>query len=569
MNLKLIVILLIALILRISLLHTNPPGFYSDETSYAYNAYSILKTGRDEYGRLFPWYFEAFGDYKLPVTTYSITIFFALFGVSDFTARLPTALYGVLSVYALYLLTKQLLINTKNPDHQHRYRHLPYLAALILAVTPAHIFMSRGIWDIQPALAFVTLGTYFYLRAIHEIGETAIRKTGFWFTLSALSFVLSMYSYNSARVVGPLLVIILTLANAPKLATYLYAQRKLYPKRLLSIALPALLAIIILWPQLRSLDQPAVTQRARYVSVFHHGLVPALLNEAYMLNQGKPVWQTRLIHNKYNYYGREILQNYVTHLTPQFLFLSGDTHEIFRTVNTGFLLIIASPFVLIGLGYLLIKRPPGWWLILTWLIIAPIPSALTIFVPSVSRAQNLVIPFSLLTAYGLYATIIYLKRPRARQSVCAIITFGLIANLIYWAQNYFIKTPLQTAHIWESGFKPMVEYVDQNKDDYNTILVSNAQAPTYIWFAWYLRLDPTTVWQTRVTDFTPDSNGLNTTSHLNGITFTKTIQSDCQSPTSQTLCVAFASELEGQKTIYSSNGRPKFNIIKPTPLPVQ
>ncbi|HEX8897128.1 MAG TPA: hypothetical protein VF751_00395, partial [Chthoniobacterales bacterium] len=45
-------------------LTTNPPGFYIDESSVAYNAHTIATTGRDENGVAWPLYFRAFGDYK-------------------------------------------------------------------------------------------------------------------------------------------------------------------------------------------------------------------------------------------------------------------------------------------------------------------------------------------------------------------------------------------------------------------------------------------------------------------------------------------------------------------------
>ncbi len=49
-------ILILAFILRFYKLGTIPKGLDWDENSNAYNAYSILKTGRDEYGKFFPLY---------------------------------------------------------------------------------------------------------------------------------------------------------------------------------------------------------------------------------------------------------------------------------------------------------------------------------------------------------------------------------------------------------------------------------------------------------------------------------------------------------------------------------
>ena len=572
MNIKLAMILLLALTLRLPFLHTNPPGFYSDEASFAYNAYSILKTGKDEYGRLLPWYFEAFGDYKLPVTTYTISLSFALFGVNNFTARLPTALYGVLSVYALFLLTIQVIKLSQDENKQEMFRHIPYLSALLLAITPSHTLLSRGVWDIQPALAFVILMSWTYLKAIEKMRLNQSKSTLRYFLSSAVFAVLSMYSYNSPRVVTPLIIIFFTLVFAKTFFAYLTTKEKLLSK-VASILTPVALGMILLFPQIISISQPVITQRAKYVSVFHHGLVPALLNETYTKRQGKPVWQTRLIHNKYTYYGRIIASNYISQFTPQFLFLTGDTHEIFKTTQTGFLLIASAPFLFIGIIYAVTKRVPGWWLLLGWLFITPIPSALTIFVPSMSRALNMVIPLTVFTAYGIQISHQYLKNclasfsflhPLSSNSYYLSFIFYLIfsINLYYFLYNYFIQTPISTAHIWESGFQEMVKYVYSEKNNYDRVIVSSAQAPSYIWFAWYGRLDPQTVWSTRQTDFTPDSNGLNTTSTLDGIDFSKNIKEDCQKSQAQskTLCVGFAKEFEGEKIIQASNGVPKFVI---------
>jgi len=37
-----------------------PPGFNADEAAFGYNAYSLLKTGRDEYGTLLPLSIKSF-----------------------------------------------------------------------------------------------------------------------------------------------------------------------------------------------------------------------------------------------------------------------------------------------------------------------------------------------------------------------------------------------------------------------------------------------------------------------------------------------------------------------------
>src|SRR5690348_15577232 len=75
----------------------NPPGFYIDESSIAYNAYTIATTGRDEYGESWPLYFRAFGEYKNPVYIYSLAFLFRVFGPSILVARLLSASLTVIA----------------------------------------------------------------------------------------------------------------------------------------------------------------------------------------------------------------------------------------------------------------------------------------------------------------------------------------------------------------------------------------------------------------------------------------------------------------------------------------
>ena len=60
---KLILIITILAAFFIRFYNYNYPPLLWDEAALGYNAYSILKTGRDEYGQYFPLIFKSFGDY--------------------------------------------------------------------------------------------------------------------------------------------------------------------------------------------------------------------------------------------------------------------------------------------------------------------------------------------------------------------------------------------------------------------------------------------------------------------------------------------------------------------------
>ena len=48
-----------------------PPGFTADEATMGYDAYSLLKTGKDQFGTSWPLAFRSFGDYRPPLHIYA------------------------------------------------------------------------------------------------------------------------------------------------------------------------------------------------------------------------------------------------------------------------------------------------------------------------------------------------------------------------------------------------------------------------------------------------------------------------------------------------------------------
>jgi len=76
---KLMAVLLLAAALRLWSLASVPPHLTPDEAALGYNAYSILKTGRDEHGQFLPIIFKSFGDYKPGLFIYLTIPFVAIF----------------------------------------------------------------------------------------------------------------------------------------------------------------------------------------------------------------------------------------------------------------------------------------------------------------------------------------------------------------------------------------------------------------------------------------------------------------------------------------------------------
>ena len=162
----LIGIVFIALFLRFFELGINPPSLTWDETAWGYNAYSLGIDGRDEFGRFLPLdYLESFGDFKPPVYAYLDIIPVKLFGLNEFAARFPSALFGTLTVLITFFLAKRifshqsktsfwLVQNLFTPSGKRRDsgvvayappqndEWIPLLSSLLLAISPWHINLS-------------------------------------------------------------------------------------------------------------------------------------------------------------------------------------------------------------------------------------------------------------------------------------------------------------------------------------------------------------------------------------------------------------------------------------------
>ncbi|MEK7458139.1 MAG: hypothetical protein AAB612_01480, partial [Patescibacteria group bacterium] len=138
--------------IRLPMFSKIPAGLNRDEVALGYNAYTILKTGRDEYGVWFPVSITSFGDQKLPGYVYTLIPFIAMFGLHPWVVRLPSLLAGVSIVILAGLLARQfsdILINEKKLRS-----FFPLLAMLAVALSPWSNHFSRVAYEAHLALAF-------------------------------------------------------------------------------------------------------------------------------------------------------------------------------------------------------------------------------------------------------------------------------------------------------------------------------------------------------------------------------------------------------------------------------
>ncbi len=129
----LLVILLLAALLRLPMLTQAPPGLNQDEAANAWNAYCLLKTGRDQVGVTWPvFYSRCLGANRSTLQLYLLMPLQAIGGLNVWTTRLPCALGGVITVWLLYVVGARMFGLATG-----------LVAAGLLAVNPWHVQLSR------------------------------------------------------------------------------------------------------------------------------------------------------------------------------------------------------------------------------------------------------------------------------------------------------------------------------------------------------------------------------------------------------------------------------------------
>jgi hypothetical protein len=175
---------------------SNPPGFYIDESSIAYNAHAVSRTGADEYGEAWPLYFRAFGDYKNPVYVYALALLFRVTGPSIIVARLFSASLGALAALLLGLLATRL---TKRAA-------VGVVVGLSALLTPWLYESSRLVFEVAAYPLVVVLFLLTLRRASTRDRWTRVDVVSLAFTLALLT-----YTYSIGRLLAPLLALGLAL----------------------------------------------------------------------------------------------------------------------------------------------------------------------------------------------------------------------------------------------------------------------------------------------------------------------------------------------------------------------
>lgn len=453
----LFIVLATALVLRVVGLDKVPPELFGDEVDVGYHSYSLLKTGRDYYGQFLPTYIHSLSEWRTPLLMYVSAPFVGIFGLNEWGVRLPSAVFGVVAIFLLYALVKLLAGDRK----------VAILAGLMLAISPWHLQYSRAAFEVSLLLVLLLGGALAFLKGL--------KKTSWLFASGAL-FALTLYTYSTAVLFTPLLIALLILINKRELVT-------LPRKRTLGAAL--LFALMFLPIAYNVLFGFAAERYGRF-SVFTDEQVVGMVNRK-RLEAGGGLLETA-VHNKPIVWGRNIAANYARAFSPQFLFISGD--PIFRhsIQEIGELYWIQLPLLLLGLFLMVKRKDRASKLWLGWLLLAPIPAALTVDAAHATRLILMLPPLAVASAVGINGLIKW--KSYFKKIVLVLVSLVLLVEFGLYLHRYWVHYPKESWRWWHTGYKEAMLFMKQNEGDYELVVFNNSYEPSLIRFLFWWGYPP-------------------------------------------------------------------------------
>ncbi len=487
------IIFLIAFVARFYHLGLIPDGLAQDETSIGYNAYSILKTGKDEYGKSYPISFKAFGEYKLPGYIYLSVPSIAVFGTTAFGVRFPSAVFGFLTVFLFYFFVKKLTKDEK----------LSIIATALLAINPWHIHFSRAAFEVVPALFFMLLGAYVFLLFIDS-------KKYFSLMVSACCFVFSLYIYNICKVLSPLLFIML-----------LFVYRKEIPLKKPTFWISFTPALFLLIPFFIDVFTSGGYTSTEGTLLYSSAVVQAPLLEvrsSVLLYNSllATVFFNKWIQTSYVYF-----QHIASYFSPSFLFISGSDHGNHGIGNVGMFYLFE--FITMAAGLIAyIKKQHRWLtLLLLWAGLTILVASYTREAPHATRAFFLIPPLIILSAFGistLFSIVQKIFQPLRLGIFAASILFAGYC-IVYYFSSYYFHFPIVYGASWRSQDPYLIAYIVAHQQDYDQIIFDNASGFIYTSLLYYLPYDPGQ-FQSTVTRGPDDSEGFSKVHSFSKYVFT-------------------------------------------------
>jgi hypothetical protein len=451
----------VAVLFRFLYLGVIPVSLAHDETDNVIQAHSVIQTGRDIVGTWSPLDFLPNSGVMAELGPVINAPALAILPNNLFAARFTTALLS--SIFPLLVLYWLTLVGVGSS--------VATVTAWLLVISPWHILFSRTVLEQPTSLFFYLLSWIFLSRLVLSY---KYKQSNFVNFINLLFFTLTygigFYTYHGYKFSLPILTSILLFWHF-----WINSKKKI---RILLI-IPALFVVgLVLRTALNSTHYASrggellFGHTAQYNKSINddrrQSLAPEILKRTY---SNKPLKLIQSVRDKY-----------VGALNPDLLFLHGESNGVFSTWQTGYLYLITLPFLLLGIGYLLLTHKREQILILCLLVVSPIASIIHVNNTVAFRSGIYFVFLNIVTAYGLIQATKLMKPLSQYLQYVVYVIFAtiLISSLSYFYYIYFYVFPVTNAGAYFYNDRVVANYVRLTPSN-KTLLIVNQ--PRYLYSA--------------------------------------------------------------------------------------
>jgi 4-amino-4-deoxy-L-arabinose transferase-like glycosyltransferase len=419
---------------------TNPPGFFIDESSIAYNAHLIAQTGHDEHGESWPLFFRAFGEFKNPIYIYLLAALYRLTGPSILAARCLSATLGLATAFLLGLLAARV----------SGRRIVGLLVAVTALLTPWLFELSRLVMEVT----VYPLALALFLLCVRHASRKLVWG---WTQVCALALTLALltYGYSIGRLLAPLLA----------LGLILFVTRT----RIRGLVLTWIAYAVTLIPLL----------------VFHRRHPGALTTRFQFVTYIAP-------QSSWLQVARDFVKHYFGNLNPWRLFIaeSSKVSEIVHIPGPPAMLTITAVLILAS-AFLLVRRREvdAWWRFIFYgLAVSVVPASLTNEYFHMLRLAALPI-FLIVLTIPAFKWLVE-QRTRAARAALSVTILLIIAQGFFFQWRYHLTAHSpQRLHTFDADYPAKILPVALANARSNPVyLADDAARPGYIQAFWYATL---------------------------------------------------------------------------------
>ena len=490
-----LLLLIIAVFLRFYQLGNLPPGIMVDETAVGYNAYSIYKTGRDEWGVKLPLIFKSFGDYKPPGLEYTIAFLLNFFPLSTFLTRLPSAIGGLLMSLALFFLARKMY---------PRNKLFPLIVFSLASFSPWPFRLSRFYFEANAALGFFTVG--FSLLAFNLLPplpnqkqkpKKIFTKSSF---LGMIFLAISAYYYMAHRILAIGVAIIFVGVKA--LSYYWQNQSVKFVFRKMKKGFILLfIFFLLISPMLIQLFSPQGRQRLIQENQLARFGGELVVNDArkscYLaLNKNEKLAKICYVFwNKPVVKIENILISYLKHFSFYFHFIEGDKLLAVSPSLGGNFSIFLVPFFILGFFFLTKKatqKKSFYLFLLLSFLIAPIPASL-VGEPLIQRSSPM-IPFILLIfILGFQALLEKISNKKFKTVILLSFSAIWLFSTTKYMLHYFLNYTQSNDFLWRAQLPETIDVLNrmESENQYSKVIINDLYGEDFLLaLSFYNQIDP-------------------------------------------------------------------------------